>query len=78
MNKFRKISPSKDKSNKGLFYKNQAKSLIKRMANGLFEMGDRDMFDNSDYGYEYDQDKLFELINKIRNGDKLTDEEVDL
>ena len=42
------------------------------MANGLFEMGDRDMFDNSDYGYQYNQDRLFELIKKIRNGDKLT------
>ena len=42
------------------------------MANGLFEMGDRVMFDNSDYGYQYDQDRLLELIKKIRNFDKLT------
>lgn len=48
------------------------------MANGLFEMGDRDLFDKSDYGFQYDQDKLFDLKDKIRNGVKLTDAEMDL
>ena len=78
MSKFRKISGPKDKSNKGLFFKNQAKNLIKNMANGHFEMGDRDMFENSKQGFEYEQDKLFELKDKIRNGIKLTDAELDL
>lgn len=35
MNKFKKIAGPKDKSNKGLHFKNQAKSLIKQMAKGF-------------------------------------------
>ena len=48
------------------------------MASGLFEMGDRNLFDNRDYGYQYDQDRLLELIKIIRNFDKLSNDKIDL